>query len=156
MVVKLKSVGQVIRNKAQRWERVVWLIPVLKSDLKQKYKLCIISGAIDVFVDVISRKLGIYDRYTSTKFIFDNNEILMDFNYKLSRGEEKVGFFHDFCTKNNLAPEECVAIGDGDSDMPIFGEVGFPVLFIAKETTEDLRKTVERQISKWSEIYKYL
>jgi phosphoserine phosphatase len=124
--------------------------------LKKKYKLCLISGAIDVFVDVIAEKLGIYDKYASTKFIFNDKNILKDFKYKLSRGEEKVGFLHDFCTKYNINPLNCAAIGDGNSDVPIFNEVGCPILFIAKETTENLKRTFKVQIRRWNEIYKYL
>jgi phosphoserine phosphatase len=124
--------------------------------LKQKYKICIISGAIDVFVEIISEKLGVKDRYASTKFTFDDNDTLIDFQYTLSRGEEKVKFFKDFCLKNNLSPKECVAIGDGDSDVPIFQEVGFPILFVAQETSPELIETTEKKINNWNEIQRYL
>ena len=124
--------------------------------LKQKYKLCLISGAIDIFVDVISEKLGIEDKYASTKFIFDDRGILKDFKYKLSRGEEKVGYLHDFCDKYKVDPKNCAAIGDGESDVPIFNEVGLPVLFIAEETNERLKRSIKVQIRNWDEIYKYL
>jgi phosphoserine phosphatase len=124
--------------------------------LRHRYELCLISGAIDVFVDIMAEKLEIINRYASTKFIFDASGILVDFHYTLSRGEEKVGFLHNFCDKNNINPINCVAIGDGDSDMPIFNEVGFPILFIAKETTEILKQEIKLQIRSWSEIYKYL
>jgi phosphoserine phosphatase len=124
--------------------------------LKSKYTLTIISGAIDVFVEVMARKLGIASYYASTKFVFDEKGELTDFHYKLSRGEEKLEFFDDFCNKNNTSPNECAAIGDGESDMPIFEKVRLPILFLASETGEEQKQKIKTQISDWKEIYKLL
>jgi phosphoserine phosphatase len=124
--------------------------------LKTKYKLCIISGAIDVFVDVVSKKLEIEDRYASTKFIFDQDNVLTDFQYILSRGEEKVKFFNEFCSKYNINPIECCAIGDGESDIPIFEKVGLPILFVAFETTLESKEKVQIHLSDWKDIKKFL
>ena len=124
--------------------------------LQQKYRVCIISGAIDVFVEEVSEKLGIKEYYAATRFLFDDEGILKDFDYTLSRGEEKIGFFEDFCKKYYLQPGECAAIGDGDSDQPIFEAVGMPVLFVAEEIGKELQKKYKRQIKHWSEIKKYL
>ena len=124
--------------------------------LQGKYRLCLISGAIDVFVDVIANKLGITDRYASTKFLFDKNNILFDFQYTLSRGEEKVELFHSFCKKYSIDPQECAAIGDGESDMPIFSEVALPILFIASETEEDNKKKIRQHLKDWKSIKKIL
>lgn len=120
--------------------------------LKTKYKLCIISGAIDVFVEVAAQKLGIEDKYSTTKFKFDSEDKLVDFDYKLSRGEDKLQFFEDFCRKHNIDPKECAAIGDGDSDMPIFSKVGLPILFLAAETTKEQKKKVKVHLEDWNEI----
>lgn len=124
--------------------------------LKGKYKLCIISGAIDTFVEVFAERLEISNWYASTKFIFNEKNVLQDFDYKLSRGEDKVGFLNDFCIHQSFHPYECAAIGDGESDMPIFDKVGMPILFIAKETTEDQINKIENHIKNWSEINKFL
>jgi len=124
--------------------------------LQKKYRVCIISGAIDVFVEVVSEKLGIKEYYAATRFLFDDKGMLNDFDYTLSRGEEKVGFFEEFCKKHHLQLGECAAIGDGDSDQPVFEAVGMPVLFVAWETSEELQKKFQRQIKEWSEIKKYL
>jgi len=120
--------------------------------LKIKYKLCIISGAIDVFVEVAAQKLGIEDKYSTTKFKFDSGDKLVDFDYKLSRGEDKLKFLEEFCEKQGIDPEECAAIGDGDSDMPIFSKVGLPILFLAAETTEEQKKKVKVRLDGWEGI----
>lgn len=124
--------------------------------LRKKYTLCIISGAIDIFVEISSKKLHIEHNYASTKFKFDDSGYLIDFDYKLSRGEEKLDFLLEFCDKTGIKPTECAAIGDGDSDIPIFGAVGLPILFIAEETPEELKEKVPNQLKNWNEIQKVL
>jgi phosphoserine phosphatase len=126
------------------------------SYLKSKYKLCIISGAINIFVDIIAQKLSIQDHYSTTKLIFDQDNVLVDFDYILSQGEEKTDFLHNFCAQNNIQPEECAAIGDGASDMPLFNEVGLPILFVARDTTAEAKQKIKTQINSWSEVSTYL
>ena len=124
--------------------------------LNGKYALCIISGAIDTFVEVAAKKLNIQHYFASTKLIFDKSDHLIDFDYKLSRGEEKLDFLIKFCEENGIEPKECAAIGDGDSDVPIFGAVGLPILFIAEETSEELKEEFPIQLKNWNEIEKVL
>ena len=124
--------------------------------LRSKYNTCIISGAIDVFVELISEKLGVRDYYASTKFLFSEENILVDFEYKLSRGEEKLIFLKNYLSKYEISSHECCAIGDGDSDMPIFEEVGFPILYIATETTEENKKKIKTHLNSWNDITKVL
>jgi phosphoserine phosphatase len=124
--------------------------------LKTKYNICIISGAIDLFVETIASKLEVEDYYASTKFLFDNDDNLVDFKYTLSRGEEKLEFFNDYLLKTGLNPNQCSAIGDGDSDMPIFEKVAYPILFIATETTEENKNKIKNHLYNWKDIEKYL
>jgi phosphoserine phosphatase len=124
--------------------------------LSQKYTLCIISGAIDTFVEVASKQLEIEHHYAATKFKYDKSGYLVDFEYKLSRGEEKLEYLKIFCNKTGIKPNVCAAIGDGDSDVPIFGAVGLPILFIAEETSEELRKEFPLHLKNWNEIQKVL
>ena len=36
------------------------------------------------------------------------------------KAENKVSCLHDFCERNQIKPSECIAIGDGATDIPIF------------------------------------
>ena len=36
------------------------------------------------------------------------------------KAENKVNCVNDFCKKNNIRPSECVAVGDGSTDIPVF------------------------------------
>lgn len=36
------------------------------------------------------------------------------------KAENKVSCLHDFCERNQIKPSECIAVGDGATDIPIF------------------------------------
>lgn len=137
-----------IFEKIELREGVVEAIKYLQS----KYHLCIISGAINIFVEVLARKLNIKDYYAVTKFIFDDYDVLIDFQYTLSRGKEKLSFLNEFTKKYNYSLNECAAIGDGDSDMPLFKQVALPILFIAEETSEENMIMVKKHLNSWKGI----
>ena len=40
------------------------------------------------------------------------------------KAEDKVDCLKDFCGRNNIAPAECIAIGDGLTDVPLFEHCG--------------------------------
>jgi phosphoserine phosphatase len=41
--------------------------------------------------------------------------------------QDKRRFVEDYCARNEIALERCVAIGDSRSDIPLFGAVGFSI-----------------------------
>jgi phosphoserine phosphatase len=38
--------------------------------------------------------------------------------------EQKIECLQDYCKSNNIKPEECIAVGDGSTDIPIFKYCG--------------------------------
>lgn len=38
--------------------------------------------------------------------------------------EQKIECLQDFCSNNSIKPEECIAVGDGSTDIPIFQYCG--------------------------------
>lgn len=38
--------------------------------------------------------------------------------------EQKISCLQDFCKDNSIKPEECIAVGDGSTDIPIFNYCG--------------------------------
>ena len=38
--------------------------------------------------------------------------------------EQKISCLQDFCKNNSIKPEECIAVGDGSTDIPIFEYCG--------------------------------
>ncbi len=129
---------------------------IIKYLQAKGYKLCLISGSMDLYIEIVAQRLKIDDWYASTKMHFEADGKLYDFDYTLGRGEEKLKFFDQFCALNNIEPEECAAVGDGDTDMPIFEKVALPILFVAPETTKEQQGKVKTKIKKLIELKKYL
>lgn len=38
--------------------------------------------------------------------------------------EQKIACLQDYCKNNNINPEECIAVGDGSTDIPVFEYCG--------------------------------
>lgn len=123
--------------------------------LSSKHKVCIISGTIDSFVELVASEIGVSDYYSATKFIFDKNDNLIDFEYTTDRGEKKLVFLNIFCKENNLEYKDICAIGDGESDSFLFEKVGIPILFINDETELELKNKYPLHLSRWLNIYDY-
>jgi phosphoserine phosphatase len=52
--------------------------------------------------------------------------------------EQKIACLQDFCKNNNIKPEECIAVGDGSTDIPIFEYCGNS---IAINSSQKVRKS---------------
>lgn len=52
--------------------------------------------------------------------------------------EQKIECLQDFCKNNGMKPEECIAVGDGSTDIPIFEYCGKS---IAINSSEKVRKS---------------
>jgi phosphoserine phosphatase len=49
--------------------------------------------------------------------------------------EDKVRFLREHCQINGITPSQCVAVGDGRSDIPLFAEVGLSIALNGNEAT---------------------
>ena len=52
--------------------------------------------------------------------------------------EQKIDNLKDFCKNNNIKPEECIAVGDGSTDIPLFKYCGKS---IAINSSPNVRKS---------------
>jgi phosphoserine phosphatase len=128
---------------------------IIKYLQAKDYKLCLISGSLDLYIEIVAQRLKITDWFGATKVYFEAGGNLTDFDYKLSNGEEKVGYLKNFCKKYDLKPEECAAVGDGSSDMPLFAEVGLPILLPNKDTLAKHKLKITTHINDLLELKKY-
>lgn len=120
--------------------------------LSSKYKLCLISGTTDLYVQTIAKRLNIRDYYWNTKMSFNDLGYLKKINYITDQSNLKMEQFTEWANKNSLKMEECAIIGDGDSDKLLLEKLGLPILIISKYTDDQLKKDVKLQISSISEI----
>ncbi|WP_238882767.1 HAD family phosphatase [Clostridium sp. YIM B02551] len=69
--------------------------------------------------------------------------------------EQKISCLQDFCKNNCIKPEECIAIGDGSTDIPMFDYCGKS---IAINSSLDVRKRAQYSIDTedLADILKYI
>jgi phosphoserine phosphatase len=89
--------------------------------LKQKQLIiCLITGSMDMYAQIIADKLDITDYYYNATLFWQDDGHIKAFNYIVNQGEKKLEQFQQFCLKNNLRPEECAVIGDSENDHLLF------------------------------------
>jgi len=125
----LKTKFSLKRNEATK-ERVreifseVKLKPEVKeviSYLKEKgYKIYLVSGAIDIYVEEIAKKLKVDGFYASSSLGFDEKGILNRIYYQVNQGEVKVRQLEEIAKSLNILLEEIVFVGDSDNDIKAF------------------------------------
>lgn len=95
----------------------------LVNYLKQKKILiCLITGSMDMYAEVVARRLGVEDFYSNAKLSWSDDGNISDFTYDGKQGTKKLDQFHEFIKKNNLKAAECAAIGDSENDYLLFLE----------------------------------
>ncbi len=122
--------------------------------LKQKYQVCLISGAVDLYVQSVAEKLGITDFYANTELVWQEDK-LVDLNYFADQSGKKLEHLKEYLGLNHLQMHECVAIGDGESDTQLFLNVPNSLAITADENSPILQ-TASYRIHSLSEIQKYL
>jgi HAD superfamily phosphoserine phosphatase-like hydrolase len=118
--------------------------------LKGKYTVCLMSGAVDLYIQILAEKLGIKNWYANTELIWDATGRLTDFNYFVDQATKKVEHFHEFAQINGLTEDMCVAIGDGDSDMKLFEVI--KGIAVNSEPNAELEALAKVKIEELSEL----
>lgn len=119
--------------------------------LKNKgYILVLISGSIDILVDIVAKDLGIQFAKANNIFVFNDEDKLQNIQ---SYGDDtlaKVTHLKYFCDILNISIKECACIADGANDIEMFLQTGHGITFKGSniedkawkviDTFEDLKK----------------
>lgn len=112
--------------------------------LKSKgYELVLISGSIDILVDVVAKDLGIKYFKANNTFIFDENDRLISIH---SGGDDtlaKAGYLESFCEMLGFDITECACIGDGSNDLEMFRRTGHGITFKGGRIEKDAWKVID-------------
>jgi phosphoserine phosphatase len=123
--------------------------------LKQKYNLCLMSGSIDLYVQVVAETLEIPDWYANTELIFNDNGDLVDFHYFRDQAVKKIEHLNEYLSKTNASKEDCVIIGNGDSDIALFKELPYGIA-VDTDLHEEVRGLAYKVISNLDEVVSIL
>ncbi|MDP3974664.1 MAG: HAD-IB family phosphatase [bacterium] len=123
--------------------------------LKSKYEVILISGSLDLYVKTIAKKLNIKTWYANTTIFWDKNNKIYDFNYEENQAKKKLEQLNQFLYKSGYKKENCLIIGDGDSDLILFKELSYGIA-INKKPFLELEKLAWKKITNLSEIKELL
>ena len=93
---------------------------VIDSLRSKGYVICLITGSMDLYAEIIARRLGIDFWYANTILHWKENGELQDLSYELDADKKKCEQFAEFCSKQSLLPTECVVVGDDANDVGLF------------------------------------
>ena len=93
----------------------------LISHLKETgYRVYLVSGAIDIYVESVTRKLGVDGFYANSTLEFDNKGVLQKINYRDNQEEVKVEQLKALVRKLGINIEQVVFVGDSENNIEVF------------------------------------
>jgi phosphoserine phosphatase len=125
----------------------------LISYLKEKgFLIYLISGAIDIYVESIARKVGADGFYANSSLEFDNRENLQKINYSENQAEVKLKQLQDLLNKLgiDMNMNQVVFVGDSENDVEVFKATKHGIAI--RSSNEKLRKVSWRIVNSLSEI----
>ncbi len=126
------------------------------ATLQSKYKVVVISGSMDLYVETISKKLGVSDWFSNTKLLWDNNGDLSGIDYKVDQAGLKLNQVKNFASLHNHTLDQYAIIGDGDSDEQLLKELGMPILYPNSNTPKEILDSVKIKINNLFDLLKML
>ena len=98
------------------------------SYLKKKgYKIYLVSGAIDIYVEEIAKKLEVDGFYANSSLEFNKNDVLEKIYYRDNQGEVKVEQLNELIKNLGININEVIFVGDSDNDIEVFEMTGHGV-----------------------------
>lgn len=123
----------------------------LISYLKEKgYIIYLVSGAIDIYVESVARKLGVDGFYANSTLEFDSQGVLQKINYRDSQGEIKAKQLQSLVRKLGINIEQVVFVGDSENDIKVFKATQHGIA--VHSSSEELKKASWRTVDSLSEI----
>lgn len=119
----------------------------------QNIKCIIVTVGPKQVAKVVQAIWGFDDCYGSDYEVIDGmftGKIL-----RYIRAEEKVLCLRDYCEKYHIKPEECIAVGDGSTDIPVFEYSGKSIA-INSSSQVKIRATYAIDTDDLVDIVKYI
>lgn len=117
---------------------------------KKGYKIYLISGAIDIYVESVTKKLNVDGFYANSSLEFDSEGVLQKINYRESQGEIKVEQLRNLVNNLGINIEQVVFVGDSENDIEVFKTTKHGITFY--NSPEELKKVSWKIVNSLSEI----
>jgi phosphoserine phosphatase len=92
-------------------------------------EVALISGSMNILVDMVARDLNIEFAEATNILIFDEHDRLKDIVVLGDDKIAKLNILESFCRKLGIELNKCMCVGDGDNDIEIFRKTRKGVTF---------------------------
>lgn len=107
------------------------------------YHVALISGSIDVMVNLVAKDLGIHYAKANNTFIFDDVNRLVGIHAHGDDTIAKAQHLQSFCDLLGINIEECACIGDGANDVEMFRKTKHGITFPESKIVHEAWKTID-------------
>lgn len=107
------------------------------------YELALISGSVDIVVNLVAHDLGIHFAKANNTFVFDEHDRLQSIH---TYGDDTIGkadHLESFCDMLGISMSECACIGDGDNDIEMFRRTGHGITFRGSKIENEAWKVID-------------
>jgi len=117
---------------------------------KKEYKIYLISGTIDIYVESVAKKLGVDGFYANSTLDFDDKGILLKINYRDNQGEIKVEQLRNLVDSLGIDMEQVAFVGDSENDIEVFKVVKYGIA--VHGSSEELDRVAWKKVNSLREI----
>ena len=93
------------------------------------YRVAINSGAMDILVSIVAEQLGVALWRASNHFIFDDQDMMCQIDAPDNDAAAKVEQLRQLAAEQQVSLSDCLVVGDGANDVPLFTVTGNGVTF---------------------------
>ncbi len=123
------------------------LIAYLK---KKNCHIHLISGAIDLYVEQIAKKIGADGYYSNSSLEFNRAGVLQKINYRDKQGGVKLEQLNDLINRLKININEVVFVGDSENDIEVFKATKHGIAVHCFD--ENLKKVAWKAVDSLNEI----
>lgn len=117
---------------------------VVVDYLKKKgYELVLISGSIDILVNIVAKDLGIKYAKANNTFVFNDRNRLIGIHSGGTDVLAKAEHLEIFCEMLKIDIKECACIGDSDNDLELFRRTGHGITFKGYKIEKEAWKVID-------------
>lgn len=106
------------------------------------YVVVLISGSMDILVDMVAQDLGIPHAKANNTFLFDKNDLLQEIRGEGDDVQSKLEHLETFCHILGIGLHECACVGDGANDIKMFQSTGHGITFVGSPIEKEAWKVI--------------
>lgn len=114
------------------------------------YDIWLISGAVDVYVESVAKKIGAAGFYAHASLEFNYQGVLSKIHYSSNQNPWKAEIIQKIARDNGVSPKDMIFVGDGENDVDAFKLTGRGIAVYPYD--EKLGKVAWKTVKSLSEI----